>query len=452
MKIIVAGCGKVGIKIIEALVKEGHDVTIIDRDPNMVSEMANIYDVMGVCGNGADYDALNEAGAKDAELFIAVTGSDEFNMLSCFIARKMGAGHTIARIRNPEYNDKNLEFTRQQLNISMAINPEHMAAQELYNMLRLPSAASVEYFARRKFEMVVFKLRDDNKLDGLRLADARNKFNARFLVCAVQRNGDIIVPDGNFVLQAGDKIGVTATYGEYTKLMRETGTAQRQAKKVMILGGSRTAFYLAKRLSETGFSVKIIEQDIDKCDELSDLLSKVMIIHGDGAQQELLMEEGITSQDAFVALTGMDEENILMAIYAASKNVPKVIPKVNRAELNDMAEKLGVDSIISPSSLIADVVLRYARALENSMGTKIETMYKVMDGRAEAIEFIVGPDFPRLNVPLKNIHLKKNVLIAGIIRGKQTITPDGNDVIMDGDRIVIFSADHTIRKFADVFS
>ena len=452
MNIIVAGCGKVGTTIIEALVKEGHDVVAIDKDPAMLSEVTNVYDVIGVNGNGVDYDTLSEAEVQKAELFIAVTGSDEFNMLSCFIARKMGAAHTIARIRNPEYNDANLDFTRQQLDISLSVNPEQVASHELYNMLRLPSAAKVEFFATRSFEMVELVLKADSKMDGLSLSDIRNKYNSRFLVCAVLRGGEVIVPDGNFVLKAGDKIGVTATYGEGNRFFKESGILQRTVKNVMILGGSKTAFYLAKRLSESGIHVKIIEQKLSRCEELSDLLDNVTIIHGDGTQQELLREEGLETTDAFVTLTGMDEENILMAIFASSINVPKVIAKVNRGELGSLAGKLGVESIVSPSKLIADVVLTYARALENSMDSKIETLYRVMDDRAEASEFIVGADFDRADIPLKNIKLKKNILIAGIIRDKETITPGGSDVILPGDRVVVFAANRTLKNLSDIFA
>jgi len=386
MKIIIAGLGKIGTTILASLVAEGHDVVAIDSNPDIIDEITNIYDVIGVCGNGADTDALSDAGVDKAELFVAVTGSDEFNMLSCFIARKMGAAHTIARIRSPEYNDNSLVFMKQHLGLSMAINPELLAAHELYNILKFPSAVKIETFSHRNFEMIEIKLKPDSILDGLSLMQLRHKYKSKILICTVQRDDKVYIPDGNFVLKSGDKIGITAELTEFQKFFKELGIFQKQAKNVMILGGSRTAFYLARRLINGGSSVKIIEQRRERCDALSEAIPKAVIIHGDGAQQELLMEEGLDSLDAFVALTGMDEENILISIFAASHSVPTVISKVNRNELSSMAEKLGLDCIVSPKKIISDILVRYARALENSMDSKVETLYKLMDGKAEALE------------------------------------------------------------------
>ena len=285
MNILVAGCGKIGTTIIDSLVAEGHDVTAIDADAAVLDGITNIYDVIGVCGNGADCETLGEAGVEKAELFVAVTGSDELNMLSCFMAKKMGAAHTIARIRNPEYNDRSLGFMRQQLGLSMSINPELLAAQELFNILKFPSAVKIETFSRRNFEMIELRLKNDSVLGGLRLNELREKYKTHVLVCVVQRGDKVYIPDGNFVLQGGDKIGITANPAELQKLLRGLGLLQKQARNVMILGGSRTAYYLAKMLTSVGNSVKIIEKDRDHCRELSDTLPKAVIIYGDGAQQ-----------------------------------------------------------------------------------------------------------------------------------------------------------------------
>ena len=362
MKIVIVGCGKIGSEIVKSLTEEDHIVTAIDNDQSVIDDLSNIYDVMGVCGNGTDCDVLTEAGVKDAEMFIAATSTDELNMLSCYLAKKMGAKHTIARIRNPEYTLKSLGFLRQQLGLSLVINPEMLAALEMFNVLKLPSAVKIETFSVRNFEIIELILKEGSQLAGIKLYELRNKFKAKFLICVVRRGNKVYIPDGNFVLNAGDKIGLTAELSEIQKLMRALGLDKKQAKSIMILGGGRISFYLSKMLISSGNSVKIIERSNDKCSELSDALDKAMIIHGDGAQQELLLEEGIESTDAFVSLTGMDEENILISIFASAQGVPTVITKVNRNELADMASKLGLDCVISPKEIVSDVLVQYARA------------------------------------------------------------------------------------------
>lgn len=450
MKIIIVGLGKIGTTIVASLVKEGHDVVVVDSDPVMISEITNIYDVMGVCGNGVDCETLEEADVQKSELLVAVTGSDEFNMLCCFMAKKMGAAHTIARIRNPEYNDRSLGFMKQQLDLSMAINPELLAAEELYRILKFPTAVKIESFSRRLFEMVEIRLKGDSVLDGLTLREMRERYKAQFLVCVVQRDEQVYIPDGNFVLKSGDKIGLTAKPSELQKLLRELGILQKQARNVMILGGSKTSYYLARLLSESGTSVKIIEQDRKACRDLCELLPKCVIVQGDGAQQDLLMEEGIQEQDAFVSLTGMDEENILLSIFASSQNVPKVIAKVNRDELVTMAEKLGVECVISLKKIISDILIRYARALQNSLGSKVETLYNLMDGGAEALEFIAGAELPILRTPLRELKIKPGILIAGIIRERKPIIPSGSDEILPGDHVVVIAADQRLQDLSDI--
>ncbi len=451
MNIVIAGCGKIGTAVLGALVAEGHDVTIIDNNPTVVSEITNIYDVIGLCGNGADSDILTEAGIENAELFAAFTGSDELNMLSCFIARRMGAKHTSARIRNLEFNDRSLGLLRQHLNLSMAVNPEKLAAREIFNILKLPSALKVESFSAKNFEMVEIRLKPDSALAGMTIEQMRKKYDYKFLVCIIQRGDKVYIPDGNFILEAGDKIAVTADPIEIQKLLKSLGILQKQSRKVMIVGASRTAYYLAKMLLGIGCSVKVIDSNLEKCEQFSELLKKVDVVYGDAAKEELLIEEGLASMDAFVSLTGMDEENILLSYYASSQNLPKVISKVNRTEFAAMAEKLGVDSIISPKIATTDILVRYARALENSMGSSVETMYKLMDGKAEAHEFNVRPDCEMIDVPLKNIRFKKNILIGGIIREKKTIIiPAGDDVIKAGDKVVVLTTGHRINNLTDV--
>lgn len=450
MNIIIVGCGKIGSTILESLVEEGHNVVGIDNDEQVITEITNLHDIMAVCGSGTDYDMLKEAGVANAEMFIAVTSSDELNMLSCYMAKKMGAKHTIARIRNPEYTQTNLGFLRQQLDLSMAINPEALAAVEMFNILKLPSAVKIQTFSQRNFEIIEMKLKENSALAGMKLMELRNKFNAKFLICAVQRGEDVYIPSGNFQLMTGDKIGLTASPTEIQKLMRSLKIEKRQAKDIMILGGSKIAYYLAKMLTASGNGVKIIEKDHDKCQELAESLDKVVVIEGDGAEQELLLEEGLDSLDAFVAITGMDEENILISIFASSQNVPTVIAKINRNELASLAARLGLDCIISPKKIVSDVIVRYARALENSRGSNVETLYNIMDDKAEVLEFNVRSDFKQVNIPLRDLQLKSNILIAGIIRERKPIIPNGDDMIMKNDKVIIVTSEQRLNDLSDI--
>jgi trk system potassium uptake protein TrkA len=450
MKIIIAGCGKIGMTIVESLVKEGHDILIIDKDDAVIQEITNVFDVMGVCGNCVDSDVLEEASVEKAELYLAITDSDELNMLSCFLARKMGVKHTVSRIRNPEYNDKSLMVMKNSLEISMPINPELLAARELFNILKFPSAVKLERFSHRNMEMAEVVLRDESPLDGVKLSEIRNKFKANVLVCCVQRGEEIFIPDGSFVLKSGDKIGLTASHAEIQKLFRYTGLLKKQARNVMILGGSRVAYYLAEMLADIGASVKIIERDEKACELLSDALPKAVVINGDGAQQELLLSEGLSRTDAFVALTGLDETNVLISLFATRKGVPNVIAKVNREELIPMAEDLGLDCIVSPKRIVSDVVVSYARAIENSLGSNVEMLYKLMDDKVEALEFNVRESSGVVGVPLKDLTLRKGALIIGIIRERRLITPAGDTEIQLGDRVVVITVKQGLDDLADI--
>ncbi len=452
MKIIIVGCGKIGSAIIESLVGEGHDITAIDSNSKVVDEVSNIYDVMCVCGNGVDYDTLSEAEVSKAELIISVTNSDEINMLICYIAKKMGAAHTVARVRNPEYNDKRLGQVKQYLDISFTINPELLAAQEIFNILKLPAAINIETFSRRNFEMIELLLKEDSHLDGMSLIDLRKKYKANFLICVIKRGDEIIIPDGNFVLKSGDHICITANFSEIQKLLKMIGLSKKHSKNVMILGASTTAYYLSNMLLRSGSDVTIIEKDQSRCNHFAEILPNAVIINGDGAKQEVLMEEGIASADAFASLTGMDEENILISFFAQSQNVPRVVAKVNRNELAAMAEKLGLDSIVSPKKAVSNVVTSYARALQNTLGSNVETMYKLMGGRIEVLEFNVQSDFKSQHIPLKDMKLKKDVLIAGIIRKRKAFVPAGDDEIVAGDRVIVIakSDEQKMNDLADV--
>ncbi len=450
MKITIVGCGKIGRSMVESLTAEGHDVLVIDNNPTILNETTDIYDVMGVCGNAVDFDTLTEAGVENTDILVAVTDSDEMNMLTCYLAKKLGAKHTIARIRNPEYNDKSLGFLRQHLDLSIPLNPELLIAEEISNILQLPSAVKIERFSRRNIEMVEIILPQKSPLDGINLIKMRERYKANYLICTVKRDDRVFIPDGHFELKAGDRIGLVAEHGETKKLLDMLGLLRKQAKSVMILGGGKPSYYLAKKMISLGVDVKIIEERLDRCEFLAAELPEAVIIHGDGAQQELLLEEGISSMDAFVSLTGMDEENIMLSIFASMQNVPKVVSKINRDELLTMAVKLGVETIVSPSQLTTNIIVRYARALENSKGSNVETLYKLMDGKAEALEFNVKADSEVIGIPFRNIKLKANILVAGITRGRKTIIPSGNDMIMEGDRVIVISDEQRLHDLDDI--
>ncbi len=449
MRILIAGCGKIGAALTRLLTGEGHEITVMDTVPRCVDELVNTYDVQGVYGNAADSDALREAKAELMDVFIAVTASDELNMLACLFARRMGAGHTIARIRNTDYNDDSLSFIKQELHLSMSLNPDNLAAQQLFNILKLPSAVQIETF--RNIEMVQLKIKAGSVLDNATLLELRKRISTPFLVCTVERGSAVFIPDGHFTLLAGDTVGIVASPTDIPKLLKKFDLMSKQARNIMILGGSRAAYYLARKLSFIGNTVKVIDKDETRCREMATLLPSLSVIHGDGTHQELLFEEGIRSMDAFIALTGTDEENILLSVFAQSIAVPTVITKVNSDELARIAVKLGLDHVISPKRAVADVVSGYVRALHNSAGSKIETLYRLADEKAEALEFLVDADFRGAGIPLKDIHFKSNTLIAGIVRDRRTIIPSGADCIKAGDRVIVVTAGHTCKALTDIF-
>ena len=456
MNIIVVGCGKIGSTLVESLSAEGHDVVALEKDAHVLEQITNMYDVMGVCGNGADCEILEEAAVDKAELVVAATGSDEMNMLCCFFARKMGAKHTIARVRNPEYNDRSLGFMRQQLNLSMSINPELLTAQELFNILKVPSAVKIEYFSGRNFEMAELRLREDSILDGIRLIDLQKKYHTRVLICAVARQGETIIPSGDFTLRAGDKIYLTAAPRELEKFFRLLGVFRARASSVMIVGASKMCYYLASELLEMGMSVKIIDQNEQRCVEMSEKLPRALVIVGDGTDSELLSEEGISQTDAFVAITGLDEANILMALSAAkqSGDCCKVVAKINRKSLLELVstESL-IDSVVSTGAVTTELILQYIRAMKNASASKVKTLHRIVDEKVEALEFSVTPDISFAGVPLRDLNLKRGLLLAGIVRQNgQIVIPSGNDVLHLHDDVIVVTTDTQLEDLRDILA
>ncbi len=450
MKIIIVGCGKTGKAVLSSMAQEGHDIVAVDPSPEVIDEVTNRWDVMGVCGSGADCDVLTEAQAGEADMIVCATRSDEVNMLACFFAGRMGTKHTVCRVRDLEYTEHSLGFLKRELGLSMTINPERMAAQELFNILKTPSAAKIETFARDNLELVEIPLREGSELAGRKLSELTAIYKTKVLVCAVRRGQEVVIPDGSFVLQSGDRIAITAVPAEIGRFLRKVGVVQKRAHDVMIVGGGQMAYYLAKRLLASGSSVKIIEKNENGAKDLCDALPAAVVIHGDGARRETLMEEGLEKQDALVAMGGIDEENILVSILAAGLGVPKVITKINRSYMADVADRLGLESVVTPQNIVSDALVQYARALQNSMGSNVETLYKVMDGKAEALEFNVRENPRVTGVPLKEMKLKSNILLAAIIRDRRTIIPGGDDVILPGDKVVVISAGNRLQDLADI--
>ena len=415
MKIIIVGCGKVGLTLTEQLNNEGHDITVIDKDGAKLRSVTDNIDVMGVEGNGAIYQVQIEAGIKETDLLIATTNSDELNMLCCLIAKKAGNCHTIARIRNPEYANE-VQYIREELNLSMAINPELAAATEIARLLKFPSVIKIDAFAKGR----------------------------------VERGADVIIPDGNFRLQKGDKISFVASSSQASEFFRQVGISNTTVKTAMLVGGGKITYYLAKMLEDTGIKIKIIEQDLARCHELSELLPKAMIIHGDGSDQQLLMEEGIAQTESFAALTGFDEENIMLSLYAASVSNAKLVTKINRIAFENIIQQMNLGSIIYPKMITADGIIRYVRAMQNSMGSNVETLYKIVQNKAEALEFRVGKDAPLIGIPLEKLSFKDNLLIACINRGGQIITPRGKDTIEPGDTVIVVTTHSGLKDLKDI--
>ena len=449
MKIIIVGCGKVGTTLAEQLNRENHDITLIDCDSEALQSISDSTDVMSVTGNGAVYQVQMEAGIKEADLLIATTNSDELNMLCCLIAKKAGNCHTIARIRNPEYSAE-INYIREELNLSLAINPELAAAREIARLLRFPNAIKIELFAKGRIELLKFMIPKDSILDRMKVMDVVSRLKSNVLICAVERGDDVVIPDGNFEMRGGDKISFIAPHADCADFFRKAGIENNTVNSAMFVGGGKLTVYLAKALADTKIKIKIIEQDEERCRILSELLPHAMIIHGDGSDQKLLLEEGIRQTEAFASLTGFDEENILLSLYAASQSRAKLITKVNKIAFENVINALNLGSVIYPKMLTADIILQYVRAIQNSMGSNIETLYKIVADKAEALEFRVRGDSPVLGIPLEKLRTRNNLLVACINRNGRIIMPRGKDTLEAGDTVIIVTTHTGLNDLKDI--
>ena len=452
MRIVVVGAGKVGRVLTEQLAAEKHDIVVIDQDSDLIESIVNIYDVRGVVGNGGCYDVQKDAFEDGADLLIATTSSDETNILACLVAKKLGTPHTIARIRNPEY-EKQLHFMREELGLSMVVNPEKATAREIARVLRFPSAIKREQFCRQRFELVEYRVNEGNPLEGLQLSDLYRNIRVKILICAVARGQQTIIPTGATVLQKGDKIYLTASARELESFFRKLNIFKARANNIMIVGASRIAYYLVKELQDIQKRMTVIDSNAARCQAMSEKFPGVLVIHGDGADSELLSEERISEMDAFVPLTGLDETNIILAMYASQFPNCKVVAKINRPSFADLANQKGlVDSVVSTAAVTSETIARYVRAMQNSFDSdNIKTLHRLVGGRVEALEFNVGPGLPFIGVPLKDLNLREGMLVAGIVRQNGApVIPSGADALQEGDDVVIVTTDTTLHALRDI--
>ena len=451
MNILIAGCGQVGKALAHQLNEEGHEVTVMDTDYQVVEAATAASDVIGYQGDCTSLSAQIEAGVEDMDLLIAATNQDEKNMLACLIARKAGHCQTIARVRDPQYLDE-IYFLKEELGLSMSINPEQVAASDLVRLIQIPSALEVDTFAKGKVSLIRLVIPEGSVLDGLELKDFSSKVGTAALICVVERGNNVTIPGGNFRLAAGDSISVTLSLADLNGLLQKIGIRAKKIRNVLIAGGGTISYYLAKRLLELRISVKIIEKDLKRCEELADLLPKAMVIHGDATDKTLLVEESIEDMDAVCALMGQDEANILLSLYVDKISDAKRMIKIHRNSYEDMITELPVGTIMSTKKITAEYITRFVRSMQNSFGSNVEALYGLMDGRVEALEFNVGEDARVTWGALKDLKIRKNTLICCINRQGTIIRPGGNDRIESGDSVVVVTTEKGLNSIDDILT
>jgi len=449
MKIIIVGCGKIGLSIIKQLIIEKHDITVIDKNPDVINDVTNNYDVMGLVGNGASYSVQKDADVDKTDLLIAVTGSDEFNLLCCLFAKKAGNCNTIARVRDPLYS-KEIQYIKDELGLSMIINPEYAAAVEISRLLRFPSADKIDTFAKGRVELLNLVITPDSPFVDKTLIDVSKRVLSDILICTVERGEDIFIPNGAFIIRAGDKITIVASAINSREFFTRIGYDTHQVKDTMIIGGGRMSFYLAEILLKMGIRVKIVEVKRDKCEVLSENLPKATIINGDATNQEVLNEEGISGCDSFVSLTGIDETNIFLSLFAKTKTNGKVITKIDRISFDDIINTFSAGSLIYPDKIAADYIVSYVRAMQNSIGSNVETLIKLNGGRVEALEFKILKGSPVVGIPLMQLSLKRDILIACINRKGTIIIPKGQNTIEEGDTVIVVTTKSGLSDIKDI--
>jgi trk system potassium uptake protein TrkA len=453
MKIVIIGNGSVGDALVGAICNEGHNVTVIDEDTSIVNEVVNKYDVFGVNGNGSSIEIQKEAGVPDCDVVIAVSPGDELNLLCCMIAKQLGAKYAIARVRDPRYL-KQVGFMSKQMGIDMIVNPEYEAAREAARLIRFPAAMKLDKLARGQVEVVEIHIGEMHPFIGLPLKDFKSKYNTNTLICAAVRGDEVFIPSGDFVIREGDSISLAGSRQDINDLFVKIGLVGKEIKNVMLVGGGMISRYLATQLTGSGYKLKIIEQSLESCEELSELYPKTKIIHGDATDPDLLDEEGIEQTDACVAMTASDQTNFIISMFAKTRNVEKVISKAGSESFVKLSENAGVISNVTPHLLVSSKVLRYVRGLanigEDGYLSAIKSLHRMVDGRVEAIEFDVAEDFDAIGVPLRDIKIKKNFLIVAIIREGTVIHPGGNATLELGDIVVVMTTNEHTCDLGDI--
>ncbi|CUH93751.1 Trk system potassium transporter TrkA [Herbinix luporum] len=448
MNIIIVGCGKVGATLAEQLSKEGHDIVVVDKKSAPVISITETLDIMGIVGSGTSYRILIEAGIEKADLLIAVTGSDELNLLCCLIARKASKCHTVARVRNPQYNDE-IDFIREEMALSMTINPELETALEMERLIKIPSAVKIEPFAKGKVELLKFHIPEHSILDGMKVMDLSHRLQCKLLACVVERGEEVYIPSGSFELRSKDTISIIATPENAIDFFQRAGILINNIKNVMIIGGSTIAEYLAQRLSRSDINLKIIEQNLERCEELSELLPHASIINANATDRDVLLEEGIEDMDAFAAITNFDEENIILSLYAKKHSHAKIFTKITRLTYDDIIADMPLGIIINPQLVTADSILQHARTMENPTGCNVEVLYRIND-KVEALEFYTGKNAKLVGIPIEELSLKPNILICGINRYGEIIIPTGKDYIEEGDTVIIVTTNPGLNDLNDI--
>ena len=450
MKIVIIGLGTIGKTILKNISRKGHNITIIDENKDKIETLIQKYDVSGVVGNGACIDIQKEAGVGDSDLAIVLTNSDELNVFACLVAKRIGVKNTIARVRNPDYRKQILEM-KDELGISMIVNPEQDTATEIFNLINLPSIAQVERFAKGKVLLVEIVAEKGCSLIGETLISLGKKLKTKVLICAVQRGQQVAIPTGNFVIEEGDRVHLTSDAKSLRDFLAEINLVSSPLKNIMIVGGSKIAYYLADELSKKKYKIKLIESKRANAEELADSLPRVTVVHGNGAQHDLLIEEGIEVMDAFVALTDIDEENMIVSMFAKKMNVKKTITQIKSDDLYGMLDELGITNNVSPKNIVANRIISYIRAIANSRGSNVLTLYRLVNDQVEALEFLARKEELIYDKPLKELKLKENCLIACIIRQNEVIIPNGNDCIKLGDNVIVVTTHKNFDDLTDIF-
>lgn len=449
MDIIIVGCGKVGQTLAVQLNNDGNNITVIDLSAAKVNEVISRHDIMGVVGNGATQHIQREAGVDKADLLIAVTGSDELNLLCCLIAKKAGNCNTIARVRNPQYSSE-ARFLKDELGLAMIINPEYESAQHIARILRFPSAIKIDTFAKGRVELIKFRIPEGSPLVDMAVKDVVTKLKCDVLICTIERDGEAYIANGDFVFREKDVISVVASPRKANDFFNKIKYKMRSVRDVMVVGGGEITHYLADILLRSDIAVKVIEKDQKTCEDMCTTLPDVTVINGDAVDQEILLEEGLSNADGFVALTNLDEENILLSLFAKNKSKGKLITKINRIDFDEVVNQLDLDTIIYPKHITAESIVRYVRAMKNTIGSNVETLYSVIKDKVEAAEFIIKEQSPIVGIPLSELSFKKNVLVAAILRDRKVIIPRGHDEFMPGDAVVIVSEIMALHDITDV--